>query len=158
MEKLVISKHTRKWCLYPYLGHPSGCPNYDKKKCLLTTPLIDSYLDLNSPLYAVYSEFNLEEHIRRLKRKHPNWSERQLKCVLYWQGSSRKMLRENISKAQSKFLFTKIITCPEWLGVNVYATLKLAGLYLDKIKSLKICRHVAICGVERGHITQRRLF
>lgn len=41
--------------------------------------------------------------------------------------------------------------CPEGMGLNVYVTARLAGLYLEKIHNLSICRHVALVG--HSHIT-----
>ncbi len=39
-----------------------------------------------------------------------------------------------------------ITTCPEGMGVNVYATARAHGLILEKIRDLKMCRHIALIG------------
>jgi len=148
LKELVTSNKTRGWCLLPYPNHPKGCPNY-RKKCRWGAPPIEFYFDLYKPMYAVFSEFNLEAHMERMKKKHPKWSNRQARCVLYWQSTSRKQLKEQIQLARNRFDCNIVSTCPEWLGVNVYATLAQSGLRLEKIKDLKICRHVALIGTRR---------
>jgi len=113
--------------------------------------MIDEVIDVNRPVYLVYSEYDLESHVGKMRQRHPNWSDRQCRCVLYWQGASKKLLKQEVKKAAFETKSIKIITKPEAMGVNVYATCRLSGLRLERIEGLKICRHVALIGQPRPY-------
>ena len=107
----------------PYPDHPKGCPNYGKRKeCPPTAPLVQDYIDLEQPHWFIIQKYDLNAHVQRMKVKHPHWSDRQARCVLYWQGAVKGML----SKACKQFikehpgLISTLI--PEAMGVNVIAT------------------------------------
>ena len=126
--KIVIDYRARDWCKLPYPDHPLGCPNYGlRDTCPPNAPLIKDYFDLSQPLWLIVVEFNLAEHISRMKQKHPNWSDRQAKCVLYWQGAVNKELRLQTSHfaANNGLAYT---LCPEAMGVQVIKTAKLLGI------------------------------
>lgn len=144
--KIVVSLKTGEWCLRQYPGHPKGCPNYNKKDgCPPNASFITEIMDLKKPVYIAFSEFNLSEHVERMRSKHPTWTDRQLKNVLYWQNTSRsQMRRARIARVRNGA--DLILICPEAHGVNVYATCFCSGLRLQKIKNLVICRHVALIG------------
>lgn len=147
VKKLVTTKSAGEWCKLKYPGHNRGCPNYGKvDRCPPKCKSVDYYFDLSKPLYLIHSEFYLDGHAARMKEKHPNWSERQCRCVLYWQPRSRKQLKERIVKAMFLLPVDFVATTPEAMGINVYATARLAGLKLERIRDLKICRHVALIG------------
>ncbi len=84
--------------------------------------------------------------MQRMKDLHPGWSELQCRCVLYWQSTSRDQLAYRIKFALHTLQADASAAVPEAMGVNVYATCRLAGLQLEKIRTLKICRHVALIG------------
>mgnify|MGYP000090947200 CR=1 FL=1 len=128
-HELVIDYRAREWCKLPYPNHPHGCPNYNHRAtCPPEAPLIENFIDLSRPVLAVFCGFKLNEHIERMHQKHPDWSERQLKCVLYWQGSVNKRLRD-LAKLYSYTYASSIYTlCPEAMGVNVIKTMKKVGL------------------------------
>lgn len=146
IKRLVLSDKTGEWCQLPYHNHPKGCPKYKTPGCPPYALHISERLNLNRPLFIVHSEFDLVAHVQNMKAKHPLWSEYQWRCVLYWQESSRKQLRERVKFAHWELNTNAETFCPEGQGVNVYATCFLAGLKLEKIKNLKTCRHVAIVG------------
>ena len=147
IEKLIHSPKVQDWCRLKYPGHPNGCPNYDKaKKCPPQCKYITEVFDLSKPLYFVHSEFDLAGHVLKMKKKHPNWSDRQARCVLYWQNTSRKQLMARAMEARRHLGCKTFTLMPEALGVNVYVTAKLAGLKLEPIRKLKTCRHVALLG------------
>ena len=127
--KLVLDNRARDWCKLPYPDHPKGCPNYGKKQgCPPQAPLVGDYFNLNEDHYFVVVQFDLGKHIERMKNKHPSWSDRQAKCVLYWQGGVNKALREECQfyVAQQGGLVYNL--CPEAMGVNVIKTCKAMGL------------------------------
>jgi len=77
---------------------------------------------------------------------HPEWSERQRRCVLYWQPKARQELKHNVDVAMMQTEATSMTYVPEAMGVNVYATCTNSGLRLERIRDLKIDRHVALIG------------
>lgn len=94
----------------------------------------------------MHSEFDLQAHALSMKKKHPEWSDRQCRCVLYWQGKSRKQLKERTQAAVAHLGTDAVSTCPEAMGVNVFVTARLSGLVLDKTRNLSVCRHISMLG------------
>jgi hypothetical protein len=143
----IISDDIRKLCAHPYPGHVRGCPNLAHKAGCPPCPLLDTTLDLSKPIFAIYNIFDLKSHVDRMKQLHPNWTQRQLYCCLYWQPKARKQLRGEIRKFLSGRLerkliayiseYTpsknsmKIINCPEAQGVNLTQTMKDVGINLE---------------------------
>ncbi len=150
VPRVVCSEDIGKWCQLPYPNHPKGCPNYGRKGCPPGTPSITKVMDLKKSVYIAFSEFDLDAHAQRMKELHPKWTRKQCRCVLYWQETSRKQMRGRAEKAKG-FTGADLVlagpkNCPEAYGVNVYATCSRVGLRLEKIRGLKICRHVALIG------------
>lgn len=147
ISKLVLNDQTGEWCKIPYPGHPKGCPNYDKvDRCPPRAPKIEDFFDISTPMYLVHSEFDLAAHQDRMLSLHPEWSDRQCRCVLYWQPKSRKQLKERSAEAMKFLGLDGVAMVPEAMGLNVYATARLSGLHLERIRDLKTCRHVALIG------------
>ena len=148
VKKLFYSKKVLYWCNLKYPGHQKGCPMYGiRDKCPPAAPYITDIFDIEKNMYIVHSEFDLEKHVNKMKIKHPDWTERQLRNCLYWQGTSRKQLKKRVEKAML-LLRTNIFTLmPHASGVQVYRTCKHSGLILEKINNkMKINRHVALLG------------
>lgn len=130
--KPIIDLSVRELCKEPYYNHKSGCPNFGKRAdCPPLCPTVDKVIDLNKTVYAVYNKFNIEEHINKMREKHPDWTEYQLKCVLYWQGGARKQLKNNIIEFLKQFPYLRIVKNPEASGVNLTETMKNSGIILD---------------------------
>ena len=144
--RIIHNRDTGKWCQIPYPNHPKGCPKYGKKGCPPDAAFITEIMDLRRPVYIAFSEFYLQGHITKMRLRHPDWTERQLHNVLYWQGTSRKQMRQRAKIAQFYSGGGVVLTCPEAHGVNVYATCFCSGLRIQKIKHLTTCRHVALIG------------
>ena len=153
--KPVLQSSVRKLCTKPYPNHPKGCPNFGKRKiCPPTAPLLDQYFDLNKKVMAVVIHFNLGQHVAKMKAKHPEWSQRQLECCLYWQGTARKKLRQEIAYNITRTaLFDghklAVTDCPEAMGVDVTATMKEVGIILEWPPK-KIVRKIAFIGTRKG--------
>lgn len=108
----------REMCRKPYWGHPRGCPNYGKKESC--PPQQKEFFDVfDSDVYLIYTEFDLGKHVAKMKKKHPAWTDRQLYCCRYWQGTARKNLKAEIAKFKKLFPDHFVTTCPEAMGVNV---------------------------------------
>ena len=128
----VIDEKARVLCLRPYPGHPHGCPNWGKRPaCPPAAPLFQDVLDLDGPVHAAYSTFDLAAHVARLRIRHPSWSERRLRCCLYWQGTARKRLRGIVEAFLSEHPTHITVYCPEACGVDVTATMAAIGIRLE---------------------------
>lgn len=152
-HKIVINYDVRKLCYRPYPNHPKGCPNYGKRPmCPPQCPKIDDVLDMSRFIYVVWVSFDFAAHREKMKAKHPEWSQRQIDCCLYWQGGVRKKLRAEIARALSCFEDkTKYAAydCPEALGVNVTATMKNLDIELEWPPETIVYK-VAIIGTKKN--------
>ncbi len=125
---------TMRLCAAQYPGHRKGCPNYGRKDdCPPNMPMLDEVFDLTKPVYCIYTKFDMEEHTRRMRLKHPHWSDRQCRCCLYWQNDARKK-----QKAHAFAVYQTIKTdglfltdTPEAMGVDVTKTLQAEGVFLE---------------------------
>ena len=146
----AIDPKVRKLCFKRYPGHPRGCPNYGKKKsCPPAAPLLGVVLDLARPVFAVWNAFDFGAHTSRMRAVHPGWTPRQVACCLYWQGTARKALCDELvthireqwavqctgytlrSLEGSSGLGWRVVTCPEACGVNVTETMRRIGIELE---------------------------
>ncbi len=128
----VIDPAVRNLCFKPYPNHNKGCPNYGKKiGCPPQAPLVGDIINLSKQVWVIWNEFDFGGHCARMKEKHPMWSQRQIECCLYWQGTARKQLKQILTKFTSKHPGLKIIQCPEACGVNLTATMDNAGIELQ---------------------------
>lgn len=130
----IIDNGVRILCLRPYgyngkqWSHPKGCPNFSRKDgCPPQAKLIIELLDFTKPIYAIWNVFDFESHCNRMRKLHPQWSQRQVECCLYWQPKARKQLQEKILEFRWRMKRTlrniKILKCPEANGVNVTETM-----------------------------------
>jgi hypothetical protein len=155
VKRLAVNGRAGEWCRLPYPGHKKGCPKFnDDPGCPPKQWHVGRHFDLEKPLYLVHSEFDLEGDIirrreLRLEAGKKPLSARQARCVLYWQETSRKQLRDRVRLAMYTFDCSQVAFCPEGMGVNVYATARISGLRLEKIRHLKTCRHVALIGTRK---------
>lgn len=140
MYKLVkptIDYKVRDLCFKPYYNHKKGCPNFNNRKtCPPIVKKLEDILNLNAPIYVIYNCFYLKKHIDKMRFKHPNWSQRQLECCLYWQNTARKQLQIEIDifNLTSNGIYDKnfyVIKCPEACGVNITETMKQIGIWLE---------------------------
>jgi predicted metal-binding protein len=143
----VIDYSVRSLCAKPYYNHKRGCPNYGKKKgCPPEAPLFDKVYDLSKPIYALINVFDLGSHVKRMKELHPEWSQRQLECCLYWQPKARKQLLGHIKSFMKEHKEYQVETCPEAMGVDISKTLENAGIILEWPPKKWVCQ-VALAGI-----------
>ena len=145
IKKLVHAPKIKTWCKLPYPNHPKGCPK-NVEECSNGNQYITDILKMNKPMYFVYSEFNLRRHMLKMKRKYPHWTKRQCKNVRYWQGTSRKQLKERTIKALEITNCQWVTYCPEAYGVNVFETAELSKFILDPTRKIKFCHHISLIG------------
>ncbi|KKM79620.1 hypothetical protein LCGC14_1348180 [marine sediment metagenome] len=148
LDGLITSDKTGAWCRLPYPDHPNGCPQYgEQDTCPPQAPYIWDVME--PPFYLVTSEFDLSAHVADYHIKFPDWTDRQCRNVLYWQGGNKKVLRLRAERAMRLGGLSACTYRPEAMGVNVYATAAIAGIKLDRIRDIHICTHVAIIGNKR---------
>lgn len=142
----VVDYDVRKLCKYPYVDHPKGCPNYGKRSsCPPQAPLIEKVFDLKREIWVIWVEFDLKVHTERMGSLHPNWSERQKYCCLYWQPTARKRLEIEIARFKNEHDGFIISRCPEAIGINVTGTMESIGVRLDWPPRNKVYK-IAVAG------------
>lgn len=145
----VIDYSVRNFCTRPYPGHPRGCPNYGKRSaCPPQAPYFEQVFDLNKPIYAICNVFHLRKHVELMRARHPNWTDRQLRCCLYWQPKARKQLAGEIERFKFHHPSYKVVTVPEALGVNITETMKRLGVDLEWPPQ-EVAYQVALAGYPR---------
>lgn len=131
--KTVVNSGLRKLCERPYPNHSRGCPNYGKKAgCPPGAPLLPQTLDMYGTVYAIWNMFAFGEHVESMRALHPEWSQRQLACCLYWQGKARKQLRQEIECFHQEHGTDWVVCqCPEAQGANLTKTMRSIGIRLE---------------------------
>jgi len=154
----IREPNVRRLCTTSYPGHPKGCPNYGQRKtCPPQARLIENVLDLSSDIFVVWNCFALGAHVERMRKKHPEWSDRQCRCCLYWQGTARKQLEVCIQTFRRSTRGRNLIAvrCPEACGVDVTETMASVGIELEWPPK-NIVRQVALLGKRVGRINKVR--
>lgn len=129
---LVVDYAVRKLCAAPYTNHRKGCPNFGKRlDCPPHAKRIEHVIDLTRDVFVIWNKFNFGKHCQRMRSKHPEWSQRQVECCLYWQGTARKQLRYKIIEFKREHSGMTIVKNPEGAGVNVTATMEKVGIILQ---------------------------
>ena len=131
--KINKCKSPRSLCAKEYHGHKKGCPNYGKYDlCPPNAPMFDEIFDMSKDVYLIHYAYDIKSHMEKMKNKHPHWTDRQLRNVLYWQGTAKKFHRAEIKKFLDKYghLGYEVAT-PEALGVDVTKTLEKVGIILE---------------------------
>ena len=132
--KKGLCKSPRGMCIKRYHGHPKGCPNYGKKDvCPPAAPMFDQVFDISKPVYLIYYKFDIGAHAKKMKEKHPNWTEIQQYNLLYWQGTARKSLKKNIQEFKGIYgnKGYYVVLSPDAMGVDVNSTLDKIGVKLE---------------------------
>lgn len=153
-KNVVLDKTVRTLCIRPYPNHPKGCPNYRKKKgCPPQQKILPEVYDVDMGFWVVWVSFDFASHCERMRRKHPNWSQRQVECCLYWQGSVYKKLRGEVEGVKY-YLDGKgnwqVTYCPEGMGVNVTETMRNLGIELEWPPK-NITYKVALLGIMKNN-------
>ena len=151
----VYHPAVRGLCLHPYPNHLHGCPNYmHADRCPPKSPLFPDVYETAGDFYVIWSIFDLGKHVQHMRFRHPKWSDRQLRCVLYWQGRARVHLRRAIMifrmehpEIDDRHL---IHETPEALGIDVTTTMKSIGIDIPW-PPIDTVYHVALAGIAKGN-------
>ena len=153
-------------CHYPYPNHPKGCPN--KEKCeSLNVPDFGTILDYGkfTKFYLIYLIFDFKQYKKIRKKEKPDFfnTNERLKCVLYYQGSLKKIIKnyfEYLTKLNPSFYvlgcgsgfklsFQKQVASMEAVGINVFSTLKLNKINFEIKPKNKIILCNLLCSKKR---------
>jgi hypothetical protein len=110
--------------------------------------MFDQVFDIHNPFYAIYAIFDLAAHVERMRERHPDWSEAQLLCVLYWQSSAKKALNVCVDDFITQFRKEGfyITNAAEAMGVNLTQTMQNAGIMLEWPARKNVYK-IAIAGI-----------
>ncbi len=142
LNEVIYDERARDgtWCQAKYPNHKDGCPNFPK--CIASR---GDFKDFGNDFswYAVIEKFDLQAHAERMKEKHPHWTERQCRNLLYWQGGVRKRLTVKALKEHDphKGMFLSI---PEAHGINVFETMALVGINIERNNPKQITKVMMI--------------
>ena len=143
---MAIDYNVRDWCRFPYPDHPKGCPNWNKKDiCPPKVKHVPDVFDLSKQHWFIIIEFDLGAHVQRMAKLHDEWSERQCRCLLYWQKGVIKKLEEyclQYIRFHAQMIYT---LCPEGMGINVFRTAHRHGIMIRK-NPKKTIHKVALIG------------
>jgi hypothetical protein len=176
---LEFTRKTRAWCRLPYPGHPGGCPNQGSAGCPPRAPYREDLPGEYGHFCLVYGVFDFAEYRRRMLKLEWVETERQARCVLYWQGSLKRRVRERAeaicrrtpgrkyvlgcgSGFSSPYLreLQGRVPSMEAAGVYVFGTLENAGLERGDDFEVKPDRRVIlvslVCSDERPRLVERR--
>lgn len=154
-ETVIFDKNVRDWCKIPYAGHPNGCPNYGKKS---TCPPKSKYMEkIKSKykfFYLIYVTFDFKNYKEYRKDnfgdKEP--TERQEKCLIYWQNSTNKALRDFVRPMLRSDRL--LLSCGSGLfnsqsmesaGIFVFRTFQLNNIYYEKRPNDTVVISVLLC-------------
>ena len=85
---LKVDYRAKEWCTMSYPGHPDGCPMYDTRDvCPPRAPRVEDVYDLSKNHWLVVVRFRHREYVNERKRLDSSISDKQARCVLYWQGT-----------------------------------------------------------------------
>jgi len=150
-EKIIVDSSVRRLCSRAYPNHSKGCPNFGKRaSCPPQCKLLEDEFDLKQGFWVVWVNFDFETHRNKMLQKHPNWSQRQIDCCLYWQGKVKSQLKKEVQTLL--FFLTgnnwRLVNglCPEAMGINITGTMELIGVKLEWPPK-QIVRKVALIGV-----------
>lgn len=145
----VIDEKMRDMCVLPYSGGSRGCPNYGRKPhCPPAAPLLADLLVLSEPVYAVYHIFDVAAQAEKMRAKHPEWTERQLRNSRFWQQTAQAGLRKEIEVFRREHPECTLVLYPEATGVNIQATMAQVGIELEW-PPRKVAYKIALAGIAK---------
>lgn len=148
----------RSFCTRAYHNHPKGCPNYGNPGCPPDMPMLDWVYDISKPIYFIGNEFNLKEHVAEMRKKHPNWTDYQLRNVLYWQSKSIS-INNKVSNAWVRNYPNLVLTnYIESMGVNFNESLREVGMELTFGPNLDFPKRITLAGEVLNSISQYDLY
>lgn len=137
-ETIIFTEKTRLWCNLPYNGH-NGCPNFGKNpQCPPNAPYLDQIPKLFSHYYLIYAQFDFKTYKEQMRSLYPDWSEKQLACLLYWQKPLKNLLTDYLHTIANsdKTIYgagsgSNGCYAMESIGIHVFKTLDLNQIHYE---------------------------
>lgn len=146
LDEVILDERARgEWCRLPYPNHPHGCPNYGERESC--PPFAERFEDLvEPPFYLVIQEFDIEAQEERMRSRHPDWTRRQCRNLLYWQRGVVKKLKEKAyDLADSLGEEFIVLEVPEANGVDLFSTCRKHDIPIER-NPQKTVRKMMIVG------------
>ncbi len=122
----------RGLCVKKYHNHRRGCLKYGEKEiCPPKIPMYDQVFDMSKDIYLIDTPFRIGDHYRKRRELQPTWTEYEIKNSRHWQNGVISQHEAEIEKFYNIYGREYIAITPEALGVDVTATLKEVGIYLE---------------------------
>lgn len=128
---LEISNKYQHMCLQKNNSFRNGCPNYGKKPGCPPRNLFNEDYDLTKPIYLISTDFDLTDHVQRIKIAHPIWTEKAIYNPRYWQAKARKLHEKDIADFLSEHPEYFVERSPEGAGINVNDLCTKLGINLE---------------------------
>lgn len=154
-EIVIDERAMGEWCQKPYGKQENGCPNYNDPEHSECPPfdepnggIISSFINLNKEHWFWVIEFDIGGYDRKNKELHPDWSDKQRRNSIRWQGHLTKRLRiacETFMPNQGLVFTFK----PEGRGVHVIKSAQNIGIpikarHKDTIFKIALIGHPTI--------------
>lgn len=135
----------RSWCRIPYHGHPHGCAMWKSKKncdaAFRKIHTFDEVFDRTQIGWCVWEPYDLGAQAKRMKALHPDWTKYQCRNVLYWQLPIKNLRNKRVEmEFRRRQLWGKYAGITEGFCINVFSTMRNAGLPLDPIKDIEVMK------------------
>jgi predicted metal-binding protein len=139
LKKLFLVDDPGRLCILPYPDHPKGCPNFGRSEsCPPHTLKLGDKYDLTKPNYFIVKPFDLAAQKTRMKNLHPEWSEKQCACCLFWQNGVRSKLKSECQRfvnEKENFNFKDYFDyrlIHEAMGLDVFKTAVEHGIPIER--------------------------
>ncbi|KKN57630.1 hypothetical protein LCGC14_0560020 [marine sediment metagenome] len=148
-NSIHITKKTGLWCKLPYKNHKKGCYHYGNNLlCPPNSPYFKDIINNYNYFYLIYAIFDFKKYKKMRSLENPEFfnSKERLKCVIYWQNSVKRVLKnfvkytyiDNYNIASNFYLlgcgsgfndkllnkFQNTIYSMESVGIDVFRTLR----------------------------------
>lgn len=159
MTPAILEMPPGDLCRRRYPGHPHGCPNYGMRATCppQRAPLSVMLPDPARKWYAVWTTFPIGQHVEKMGREHPAWSDRQRRCCLYWQKGAIGNLRREVWRMLAELSPACHIEVyvPEAAGVNVTLTMMRVGVKLEW-PPVNVAHQVALVAINDRNVLAER--
>ncbi len=96
-ETIVFDPDVRSYCKIAYEGHPNGCPRYNKNELCPPKSSFQKYKVINfKHHWLLYAIFDYQLYKIRMREENPDWTKKQIECVLYYQSQIMAKLRNEL--------------------------------------------------------------
>lgn len=137
----------RSFCIKPYKNHKKGCPNYGLKEgCPPNVPMFDKVYDINKPIYLGINEYNLIEHERKMKEKHPEWTKEALRNSRHYQPIMEAINFRAVKEWIKDYPDLVVTNYIESMGIDLVKTLKNHNIELLFGDKMDITRRIILMG------------